>query len=298
MNRIKKYSFLIAGLLLAATLTSCVKNRNDLATDFSNLKPIIEFRTPETNNVGLAYFSKAALFLTDAEPDTVTMYVNIASVNALSKDLSVTVDVNDAAISAYNSGSDIQYEKMPDSTFELLQNQVTIPAGSHVGTVDIVFEKGKIDPTKNYMLPISITDASGENISGNFGTIYWHTIGNPLAGAYLWDFTRWGNPQQSGDPDIVDLGEPTTFSPVSPTQVEVASGYYIQPRYELTFSDDNGVLSDFHVILNKDDVDAMAANGVIVTNGPNIMVADPVNKVFEFQYTTLTRYVIDKYYKP
>ena len=44
---------------------------------------------------------------------------------------------------------------------------------------------------KNYMLPISITTApAGSTISTNFKTIYYHLIGNPIAGLYNWELVQ------------------------------------------------------------------------------------------------------------
>jgi hypothetical protein len=55
---------------------------------------------------------------------------------------------------------------------------VTIDAGERLDTLRVIFYPSKIDATKNYMLPVSIQDAQGENISGNFGAIYFHFDAN------------------------------------------------------------------------------------------------------------------------
>lgn len=285
---------LLAGLMLPMLLLqSCLKDKNQL-TDFSGetTQPIVEI--PEG---GLGNFAPDALNLSGSGADTLYFHINLASTDFLNKDVTVKFGYDAAALASYNSSSSIKYQKFPDSIYSLPVTQVTIKAGTRAVAVPLIMYPGKIDPTQNYMLPVTITDAQGTTISGNFGTIWFHLIGNPLAGTYFWDFTRWGNPQQSGSPDITFTGHVTTLSPVNPTQLEVRSGYYIGPRYEMTFDNNGGVLSNFQVTMNADDVATMASAGVIITNGPNIIIADPVNKVFEFQYTTLTRYVIDKYYK-
>ena len=51
----------------------------------------------------------------------------------------------------------------------------SIAAGKRLDTLHVIFYPSKIDVTKNYMLPVSIKDAQGETISGNFGAIYFHT---------------------------------------------------------------------------------------------------------------------------
>ncbi|MFL5788244.1 MAG: DUF1735 domain-containing protein [Flavisolibacter sp.] len=288
-----KTIYLTALLLPVLFLQSCLKDKNQ-AADFSgqSTQPMVEI--PEG---GFGNFGNSALNLSSPGPDTVLFHVNLASTDFLNKDVTVKIGYDATALANYNASSAIQYEKFPDSIFSLPTTQVTIKAGSRAVEIPIIMYADKIDPTKNYMLPISITDAQGTSISGNFGTIYYHLIGNPLAGTYNWDFTRYNDPQGTILSSLSFTGHQTVLTPVTPTQVEVASGYFIQPRYELTFDNNAGVLSNFQVSLNADDVAVMTANGVTVTNGPNILIADPVNKVFEFQYTTTSRYIIDKYYK-
>jgi hypothetical protein len=305
MKYILKFSYLLTCISLLSGLESCVKDRNDLATDFSTLQPMLEIRDNISgigNDAGIANFGKATLnFGNDTTDSHVqSFYVNLASVNTLNHDITVTVGVDQAALDAYNSNpsNGTKFEMMPDSIYTLQQTQVTIPAGQRVALVSIQLTPSKIDPTKSYMLPVSITDAGGINISGNFGTIYYHLIGNPIAGSYTWDFTRWSVPDTSGAPDGYSFtGGTALFIPDDATTIEVPSGYYIQPRYILTFEDNNGVLSNFSVKLNDDDVATMAGAGVVITSGPVIEIADPVNKHFRFYYTTATRAVIDEYYK-
>lgn len=289
-------SLLLAGLMLPMVLLqSCLKDKNAL-TDFSEQKtqPIVEI--PEG---GMGNFGASALNLT-SDPDTIIFHVNLASTDFLNQDLKVTIGYDAAALASYNALGGIQYQKFPDSIYKLPTTQITIKAGTRAVAIPLIMYPGKIDPTQNYMLPISIMDASGVTKSGNFGTIYYHLIGNPLAGTYFWDWTRYNNP--SGTPPATTssfVGHTTTLSPVSPTQLEVPTGYFTQPRYEITFDNNAGVLSNFQVSFNADDLTAMFnAGGITIVNGPNILIADPVNKVFEFQYVTSNgRYIIDKYYK-
>lgn len=303
MKYILKFSYLITCVSLLG-LGSCVKDRNDLATDFSNLQPLVEIRDNISgigNDAGLSNFGKATLNFGDDTTDLhiQSFYVNLASVYPLNHDLKVTVGVDQSALDAYNAdpNNGTKFEMMPDSIYTLLQTQVTIPAGERVALVSVQFTPSKIDPSKSYMLPISVTDAEGTNISGNFGTIYYHLIGNPIAGSYSWDFYRWSVPDTSGAPDGFSFtGETALFIPDDATTIEVPSGYYIQPRYVLSFENNNGVLSNFSVKLNDDDVAAMAANGVVVTAGPIIEIADPINHHYRFYYTTASRAVVDEYY--
>lgn len=276
MNRMLKYFILISGFASIVSLDSCVKNRNNLNTDFSGLQPMVELRTPPPNVSGLLNFGTASLLLAgQPDPDTVIAYVNLASVNALGKDLQVTVDADNAALTNYNAGSTIKYTLFPDSTFSILQKQVTVPAGQHVAAVKIVFHPNKIDFSKNYMLPLSIKDAQGVNISGNFGTIYYHQIGNPLAGSYLQSFSRWNNTTDTTTaPNSTNYtNKPTVVGPENGTTLLLPEDYIqtfvgTYAGVSLSFDNNNGVLSNFSVHLNSATKDGLASGGFTVITAP------------------------------
>jgi hypothetical protein len=135
--------------------------------------------------------------------------------------------------------------------------------------------------------------------------VVYDSVNNPLAGPYLWNFHRWDAPDSASGfrADLSFDGQSTVFSSISGSQIEVASGYYIQPRYEMTFNNNGGVLTNFQVTLNADDLALMAGAGAVVTAGPTIVWADPIMKNFEFVYTVTSgsvayRYIMDNYYTP
>jgi len=295
-------------VLLSLSLASCLKDKPNVDFSTTNSQYVAEISTSSLNSTpnapsgGLAFFSGATLDASKAGLDTFTFTVNIASDYPPTKDVAVTLGVNDAARTAYIAdASKVQFLAFPSNAYTFPINKGTIHAGQRLDTFTVYVNHDNLDPTQSYMLPISITDAGGMTISGNLSTIYFHIVGNPLAGTYTWDFTRWNATDSSSTANTGHSVKPTTFVPVSPTNVEVASGYYIGPRYEINFTNTNGVLSNITVALNADDIKTMITGGVTITDGPNIIVADPVNKYFEFQYQANTstgpRYVIDKYYK-
>ncbi len=182
---------LLAIMLLSNTLffTSCVKNRNDGATDFSQLAPIVQILEGGLKNFG----ASALLFPGTDLSDTAYFTINYAATTTAPADVAVTLAVDDAARMAYNAAHPLgQYEKMPDSLFKFTQTAVTVKAGQNYSSaVKFTVYPYKIDPAHSYMAAVSITSASGNNISGNFGTIYLHVIGNPLAGPYNLVGTRY-----------------------------------------------------------------------------------------------------------
>lgn len=289
---------LIAGIFF----TSCVKDRN-VGPDFSSTQPVLELRTPISNIAGLANFGKTVI---GNMADTVKFYANLASQYTMDKDINVTIGVDPDRIATYNSDASntVKYELLPDSAFTILKTAGTIVKGQRIDSFQVVFYKDKIDPTHNYMAPIAILDGSGILLSSNQSVIWFHAIGNPLAGTYNWHFRRWNAGDTTGAPTYEYPDLVAAFSPDDPSTVEILTGYGYQiggnVNYVLTFTDNGGVLSDFAVTLNDDGVSFLAANGINVTAYPVILLADAVTKHFTFYYqvtSSAPRSLIDDYYK-
>lgn len=271
----KKLSILALSLSLFSI--GCLKDTPGV--DFSKVGTIVEL--PYS---GLGYFSQDALNFT-SDTLNVEFVVNIASTYPLNKDLSVSLSVDDAARTAYNaSGLGIQYDPMPDSCYSFPVTSAVIAAGSRQATFTVTFYKSKIDASKSYLLPITLTDASGETISGNMATHYFHAIGNPIAGNYEQEWIRYNaSDTSSGVPTYdFDLGT-ATFSPIDPNTISVESGS-AGLVYIVHFDNNNGVLSNFTVSFDPASVAAAEAGDVIPTD-PTIVVADPVNGIFRFYFT-------------
>jgi hypothetical protein len=296
MNKIIKLGIL--SLMVSVVGSSCIKSVST-GTDFSSLKPTVLIA-----DGGIANFSSTALLFppTDAT-DTTSFFVNYASTTTAPQDEVISIAIDDAALAAYNALGGPQYAKFPDSIYSFTTTSVTVPKGANYSSaVPLAMFPSKIDLTQNYMLPISIKTApAGSTIAANYTTIYYHLIGNPIAGVYKWDWTRWNNATGTGAPTASSfVGHTTVLAPIDATTVTVAAGYYIGPRYIITFTNNNGVLSNFQVSFNPTDIATMTAAGVNITNGPNIIIADPINGVYQFQFNAQTpadRYLVDKYYK-
>lgn len=175
MILISKYFRLISIvtlLLLTFTmLNSCVKSR-DGRTDFSGLQPVVLI--PEG---GLSAFASQALLFppTDAA-DTTFFYVNYAATNVATADITITLAIDQAAITSYNAANQTQYALFPDSIFKFTSKEIKIKKGNNYSDlIPLIVFPLKIDSTKNLMLPISIKGVpSGSTISANFGTIFYH----------------------------------------------------------------------------------------------------------------------------
>lgn len=199
------------------SMTGCLKDTPN--NDFSNLGTIIEI--PYS---GLEYFAQDALNFTD-DVITLDFSVNVASVYPLNTDLTVTLAVDDAKRIAYNATSDVQYEPMPAAAYSFPVTTAVIKAGTRLANFSITFNKAEVDASKNLMLPISLTDAQGNTISGNFATKYYHAIGNCVAGSYAASGLRTGYVGGVGggvvafEVHIEDYDPDKVLSPVDPETV-------------------------------------------------------------------------------
>ena len=296
---------------VACSLTSCLK-QSPINLDPSQSVNFLQMEWLKpggtTINSGLPSFGVGALTFPGTDvSDTVTLFVAVDGPGTpTTKDVSVTVGPDfKANLDNYKVDS-IKYENMPDSVYHLINSNVTVKAGANGAQTKVVFFPSKIDPTKNYAMPLTVTSASGYSVSSNFGHIYFHTIGNPLAGAYKWDYSRWNGADQTAPFQSASFtGHSTTWLPDNGTKVEVQSGYGAQNgfnvRYVITFTNNNGVLSNLKVVINQNDITGnLTPNGISLTGGPTIIAADLVNKKFHFSFQvnngSAFRYLEDSYY--
>ncbi len=271
MKKIKIFSI----VAFAISLTGCLKDKPNV--DFSNVAPTAEISSGSlvSDNSpisGVSYFKSATLpsFSKDTTcdcflPDTVTFNVNIAGEFPPTKDVAVTLGIDDTKRVAYNSlpASTVQYAAAPDSIYTLVTKNVLVKAGTRLAKASIVFYPDKIDPSTSYLFPVSITDASGTLISGNLGTVYFHNLGNKNAGAYAETGTRTNyNGAASGGSvaSVVDLSGTKTAAPENTTVIDIDYANLGPSHYIITFNADGTSITNLKV---DDDFTASVSNFTI-----------------------------------
>ncbi|MDN3658464.1 DUF1735 domain-containing protein [Ferruginibacter paludis] len=294
-----KYAFAI--LIASLSMASCLKKGDMNIDPDKTTAPIMELQYLQagnnTINSGLQNFASAGLTYKSTDlADTANYNISLAGPITFSKDLNVTIAVDPSKLMDNLGGDSINYELMPDSTYHLVSTAAVIKAGQTIAPMQVVFYPSKISVLKSYMLPLTIKDAEGNIVSSNFGTIYFHAIGNPIAGSYTREYTRYNNFDGTGIPVIHSI-TPSTFSPISPKSVSALSGA-AGLKYIISFTDNNGVLSNFKV---KFDAESVAKSGVAIVGDITIVTADPVAHKFEFNfhYDNLAgglRNLTDKFY--
>jgi hypothetical protein len=296
-GRLIVYINLLAAIIFSS---SCVKDYRDGETNFSDVKPMVIIAEGGLSGTS---FGAAAITFPGTDPsDTAHFHVNYAATNVAPADEAVTLAIDPNAITSYNSDSlGLQYELMPDSDFTFTATSVTVSKGNnYTAGIPVIFYPDKIDGSKNYMLPISITAVpSGSTMSINQNTIYYHAIGNPIAGAYNnCEWFRWNATDTTGPPTY-DVPGSTTFNPVTPTQVSIQSPGN-GAVYILSFDNNNGVLSNFSVTLDPASYGNFGLG--TLTTAPIIEIADPINGIYRFRYaynntSGLARVAVDQFAK-
>lgn len=314
----KKIYFITTALAAFAvlSLSSCLKDPRYV--NFGQGGTVLNFPKGGLNNFG-------GSAITDPGDTIVKQFaVELASPTPPTSNSDVTIAVDNTIITAYVAkNSAVDYQPMPDGSYTLSATKATIPAGQRSAAITVTFYKGLLDPSKSYMLPIKIVSGpAGSTVSGNYGIIYYHFIGNDFAGNYTEFYDRWNTADTSAanaaNHSSINVNEgTTTFLPVNPTTFTVQSAYYYGIPYTVSFtktgSGASAMYSNWAVTFTTADIKTYFTDpgqGVALASGPffrsNQIAFDPNKsytyaeslKLFRFYYTTLSRAIIDTYTKP
>lgn len=318
MKKLKINLFLSLAVLVG--LTSCLKKDAMNFDPDQKTAPTLELEyiaggPGSAIGSGLQFFGGGAILYPPSDvSDTATFNVRIAG-PAINHDVTITVGPDSKALLDNYSKDSIHYEAMPANIYKILNPTVTIKAGERFAPVKVVFFPNQIDPSKNYMLAVSVTDAQGVNVSSNFGHIYFHTIGNPLAGAYTWNFTRYNGDTVLANKSTNFTGETMSSIPSGPTSLIMADDYLqtfvdASAGVTITFDNNNGVLSNFKASFDAATRANLAATGFTIATAPKLVsyqiVGDASTRYagsYFYTYFSLinssggTRSMIDKYVK-
>lgn len=163
----KKIALYIMAFVLVCSHSACLKD--DSQPDFTKNKPIIELPVGSSAGNGGGNSIAASFNISDT-PSDYFIYVNYAAPDANPQDVNVTVAVDPAVLTKFNSVNNKNYILLPSDAYSL-SNKVTIPSGQRKVQLPIKINTKNLDVTKIYALPISITDGGGFTVSGNFGTL-------------------------------------------------------------------------------------------------------------------------------
>lgn len=165
----KRINPIVTFCLLGATLTSCLEDK--LSLDPATSTNVIEFKNP--SSFVSPNGSKYALYVRafDLAPENdYPITVSYSGANVAPEDITVTLGIDEPALTQYNEEQEAHYDLIP-ATLYTLPTTVTIPRGQRTATVALKVKSNSFDFSKSYVLPVQIKTASSGIISGNFGTI-------------------------------------------------------------------------------------------------------------------------------
>ncbi|MCR8560130.1 DUF1735 domain-containing protein [Mucilaginibacter sp. BJC16-A38] len=293
-KNLTKLSALVALAFLAG---SCKKNDsyNNGTVQTSVELPLAAYAGPA------AYDSGGFIYgITDsisATPQPLSTLIYISADKPLSKSVTVTLAVDNAAITRVNaahkalylsdSTAAVQtastlpdpadpkytiYIALPANAYAAQGTTVTIPAGQLRANYTVNIISANLTYGASYMLPISITDAGGQKIS-YYKSVY-YTVG--LKSAYEGDYTANGSisfPNPASNRSWVNRDKPLTTVSGNTVHAEAAdlggSNYFMN----LTVNADNTVTVQSA---------PGAANQTIQNNGQ--CTYDPSSKTFTLNY--------------
>lgn len=161
------YTLLTSAVLMSG-LSGCLKDNSQ--PDFTKNKPVIELPIGSSSGNAAAN-SISASFTVSNTPADYLVWVNYAAPDANSKDVTVTLSVDTAAVTQFNKVNGKNYTLLPTAGYTLSSSKITIPAGQRKAQFPVKINTAALDPTKTYAFPLTITDGGGFTISANFARL-------------------------------------------------------------------------------------------------------------------------------
>lgn len=180
----KRYINKLALLCVAAfALTSCLDE--DPLFDPGKVENVVEFY-----DIGMiaspgSVYPLYVTSLKEAEAVEMKIILSYSGAHENGQDINVKFKLDPTALDKYNEIEETGYEVLPSDLYSIDGMEVTIPKGQRQVEKVITVYTSKFDFTKNYALPLTITETSHGIISGNFETaIYAIGAKNKYDGVY------------------------------------------------------------------------------------------------------------------
>lgn len=158
---------LLVAASLAISLTSCLKD-DEHFVDFAGAGYVAEI--PYAANRSILR-STDSLVRTSATAYVFPIDVNIASPNPPTTSIPITVALDQAALTAYNTANKTTFQLLPATAFQLTNPSVTVAAGSRIATVNVNIIPSQVPTTGTYVVPVTITSVPANvTISANYRT--------------------------------------------------------------------------------------------------------------------------------
>ncbi len=142
-------------LLILFGFSSCLKNSN-YNTPFSTVGASVDLPLAASNSN-----NPVTLSFTEGQPANLPVYINLASPKTLGTAVTATFALDTAYLNSYDSMNSATYQLLPDSDYSIVNGWArNIPAGKRLDSMNVMLNLDKIGQAINYILPITIQNAS------------------------------------------------------------------------------------------------------------------------------------------
>ena len=275
---------LVLSLILGMALTSCLKDKGYQNGEYGSIHNTGGGKYVSIRGAGLANFSKSSLQVNSTKSDTIRydVIIDLDYATPSTSPIVVTLGLDNAAIATYNAANGKNFQPVTSSMVKILNPTVTIPAGERTAKTTLEVYQNKFDPSKSYIIPLTILTVDGATVSSNLNTRYVNIIGNPLAGTYSWDFRRFNTADTTGAPAAGSfVGTSVSINPLTETSLLLPESYmqtFVDPGagIVLNFTNTAGVFSNFKVSLSAKTISDIAAGGFTLAAAP-VLVGFKIN---------------------
>jgi hypothetical protein len=147
-------------------LTSCLKDK--VPNDYSNIGPVVII--PNANWPTTSADTSVTSIKISSTPYEVQVYARVSWENALKNDVVVTFAKDEADVKAFNDKLGTHFLAVPDAAITATSLKATIAGNTNDSSIKVAIKLDQLDPSKKYILPYTISDASGQNIGVNYKT--------------------------------------------------------------------------------------------------------------------------------
>ncbi|MEP7143033.1 MAG: DUF1735 domain-containing protein [Ferruginibacter sp.] len=289
---------MVVMLVVLASLNSCVKDRNELGTDFGKIVNVVDLPV-----IGF----KALSFEVTPDPQLVKIYVELGG-PIQNSDVEVTLAFDQAGLDVYNAahtdttvtatnpnpiGTVTHFEKLADAAFTLPNLTATIKKGERLGVINLTIIPNKVDLSVQNAIALKIVDAKGIAIADNLkSVIYAIVVKNEWEADY--DVTGWFFHPSAGraikavkhlstvngirvEASVADLGTPFQFDVTGNAAVNWFSDGFTSSSF---MTADNPGATDFTNSSNGGHIPGDATFNKTIYNN----TYDPATKTFYLHY--------------
>jgi hypothetical protein len=264
MLRTIKLALFSSCAIIATCLSGCLKDK-----DFDNgviqsvhsasSQNLVEIALTTTSTDNFYFLSVNA----SSSDTTINLIpVRLASASPASQDIHVTLKLDSTVLKSYNAANGTSYTLPPTSTYTIINNVVTIPAGSNTGYLQVKFKSSDfLAGGLAFAFSISSTDG-GATVSGNLNT---GIVAIGVKNKYDGNYTVTGT--------LVDAASASITGPY-PWNVSLVTSGASQVQIQ-----DNDYTGDiYHKILSGGSSSYYGAFGVVVNFNADNTVSSIVNK--------------------